>query len=324
MEKIEKKFRSVPWCFNGHLHTVLCSTFMSVPDLNSVHLEIETPDDDFLELDLLDHGSKNPVAVLFHGLEGNSKRYYITRLAKKLLDRNFNVVMVNFRGCGDKINRKRRFYHSGEIDDIDTVLKWVQSQYPKSPIYTVGFSLGGSALLNYLKEHGTHHPILANVAISTPFELKKGCENLDSGINRMYAKRFLKTLAEKLEQKRAYYPDLPIYSGKTLYDFDNQVTAPLHGFDDADDYYQKCSSYYFMDQIKTASLIIHSKADPLTPFKWTPISDIKRNAKLFTCFPDEGGHVGFWSKPQGWLETTVADFFETVESNGKASSIVMN
>src|SRR5665811_1728197 len=96
-ELAEKKFKSVPWCFNGHIHTVLCSTFMSVPNLNSERIEIDTPDNDFLELDVIDRGQKNPVAVLFHGLEGSSKRYYIARLAKEISSRNFNVVMVNFR-----------------------------------------------------------------------------------------------------------------------------------------------------------------------------------------------------------------------------------
>lgn len=317
-----KNFKSVPWCFNGHFHTVLCSTLMSSPALNSERIEIDTPDDDFLELDVIDLGKKRPVATLFHGLEGHSKRYYMTRLAKELSDRNFNVVMVNFRGCGDKINLKSRFYHSGETKDVYTILSWVKQRYPNSPLFTVGFSLGGSVLLNYLKEHGTHHPISANVVISTPFELKKGCENLDYGVNRFYSKRFLITLLDKLERKRERYPDLPIYSGNSLYDFDNQITAPLHGFADADDYYQKCSSYYFMDQIETESLIIHSKADPLTPFEWVPTGEISKNSKLFGCYPNEGGHVGFWSNPQGWLETTVADFLESFSSNGKAPASV--
>lgn len=321
-EAAEEKFKSVPWCFNGHIHTVLCSTLMSAPTLNSERIEIDTPDDDFLELDVLNRKIDRPVAVLFHGLEGHSKRYYITRLAKEISDRNLNVVMVNFRGCGDKMNRNPRFYHSGEIEDVNTILSWVKLQYPNSPLYTVGFSLGGSVLFNYLKEHGAHHPISANVAISTPFELKKGSENLDRGFNRVYSKRFLAMLSDKLERKRENHPDLPTFSGKTLYDFDNQVTAPLHGFADAEDYYQKCSSYYFMDQIKTDSLIVHSKADPMTLFKWTPTDEIKKNSNLYSCFPDEGGHVGFWSKPQGWLETTVADFFESLGSNGKSSSIV--
>jgi predicted alpha/beta-fold hydrolase len=318
----EKNFKSVPWCFNGHFHTVLCSIVMSAPDLDSERVEIDTPDDDFLELDVLGRDSKRPVAVLFHGLEGHSKRYYIARLAKEISDRNFNVVLVNFRGCGDKINRKKRFYHSGEIEDVETILSWVRQQYPNVPLFTAGFSLGSSVLLNYLKAHGTHHPISGNVGISTPFELKKGCENLDKGLNKLYSKRFLVMLEDKLERKRDAHPDLPIYTGKSLYDFDNQVTAPIHGFLDADDYYQKCSSYYFMDQIKTESLIIHSKADPMTPFKWAPIREIRDNSKLFSCFPNEGGHVGFWSKPQGWLEKTVADFFESFKSNGKAPSNV--
>lgn len=309
-------FNPAPWCFNGHIHTVFSSILLSAPELKTERVEIDTPDDDFIELELIDRGPEIPVAILFHGLEGNTKRYYIARLAREISRRGFSVVMVNFRGCGDKMNRNRRFYHSGEIEDIDTILKWVQSNFPNSPLFSAGFSLGGSVLFNYLKEHGTNHPLRANVAISTPFELKKGCVNLDTGINRIYSIRFLKMLVDKLEKKRKIHPDLPMYTGKTLYDFDDQITAPIHGFDDAEDYYQRCSSYYFMDRIKTKSLIIHSKDDPMTPFKWTPVSEIKNNPKLTTCFPEKGGHVGFWSRPLGWLETTVADYFESFNSNG--------
>ncbi|MEX0945651.1 MAG: alpha/beta fold hydrolase [Balneolaceae bacterium] len=278
---------------------------------------IDTPDDDFLELDLLEKQNSKPVVILFHGLEGNTKRYYMTRLAREISIRGYTVAMVNFRGCGDKLNRQRRFYHSGETSDIDTIINWISSQYPNKPIYSAGFSLGASVLFNYLKENGKHQPIEKMVAISTPFELKKGSQNLDKGFNKVYSVRFIKMLVEKLEKKRKYYPDLPNFTGKTLYDFDNQVTAPLHGFRDADDYYDRCSSYYFMDKIATNSLIIHSKEDPLTPFQWTPVKEIQNNPKLIPCFTEKGGHVGFWGKPEGWLNKTIADYFDAYESNGR-------
>ena len=309
-------FNPTPWCFNGHAHTVLCSLLFRAPDLNTERVLIDTPDDDFLELDILDSDNDKPVVVLLHGLEGHSKRYYIAKLAQEIHRRGNSVVMVNFRGCGDRINRQRRFYHSGETEDLETVLKWVETNYPNRRIYSAGFSLGASVLFNFLKKHGKNQPLVTMVAISTPFELKKGCINLNSGINKMYSKRFILMLEDKLERKRKLIPDLPKFTGSTLYDFDDQVTAPIHGFSSADDYYERCSSYFFIDKILTDTLVIHSKEDPMTPFKWTPTDAIRKNPKIYPLYTEKGGHVGFWGKPKGWLEKTVADYFENYRSNG--------
>lgn len=313
------RFPSAPWCFNGHAHTVLCSVLFTSPALMSARVVIETPDNDFLEMDIIEGRNNKPVCVLFHGLEGHTRRYYIARLAEQLVLRGFHVVMLNFRGCGTTMNKQKRFYHSGETDDIETVLHWVSKEFPNTPIFSAGFSLGASALLNFLEKYGTHHPLSAIAAISTPFELKKGCLNLEKGFNKIYSIRFLRTLTQKLETKRKQYPELPRFTGKTLYEFDDQVTAPLHGFENADDYYARCSSYYFMDRIKTDTLVVHSKEDPMCPFKWTPFKAIAENPKCVSCFTEKGGHVGFWSLPPGWLNKTVADYFESFRSNGKAA-----
>lgn len=303
-------FKPAPWCVNGHGHTILCSLLFTSP---SVHYEreiINTPDDDFLEIDIIEKDKNSPIAVLFHGLEGHSKRYYITRMAQNLSERGFSVVAVNFRSCGSKINLNKRFYHSGETEDLQLVFEWTTSYFPNSPLFTAGFSLGASAILNYLNKHKTNHPVDAAAVISTPFELRKGSLNLEKGINRIYSIQFLKTLVDKLNQKRKIFPDLPEFSGSTLYEFDDQITAPIHGFKDADDYYRSCSSSFFMDRINTNSLIIHSKQDPMCPFKWTPVGSITKNPSLTSCFTDQGGHVGFWSLPPGWLNNTVARYFE--------------
>lgn len=303
-------FKPAPWCVNGHGHTILCSLLFTSPAVHYEREIIKTPDDDFLEIDIIEKDNNSPVVVLFHGLEGNSKRYYITRLAQNLSERGFSVVAVNFRSCGSKINLNKRFYHSGETEDLKLVFEWTASFFPNSPMFAAGFSLGASAILNFLKKHNTNHPVDAAAVISTPFELRKGSLNLEKGINRIYSLQFLKTLVEKLNQKRKIFPDLPEFSGSTLYEFDDQITAPIHGFKDADDYYRSCSSSFFMDRINTNSLIIHSKQDPMCPFKWTPVGSITKNPSLTSSFTDHGGHVGFWSLPPGWLNNTVARYFE--------------
>lgn len=305
-------FTSAPWCFNGHAHTVLCSLLFDAPQLNSRRITIDTPDGDFLELDINERKENSPVVVLLHGLEGNSQRYYITRLAEVLLTEGYSTVAVNFRSCGDQINHKRRFYHSGETKDIQTVLQWISKSFPYRPVFAAGFSLGASALLNYLKENGNHHPIRGIAVVSTPFDLKKGSLNLNNGFNKIYTRYFLNSLVAKLNQKRKIYPDLPEFTGSTLYDFDDQVTGPVHGFTGADHYYESCSSSFFMNEIKTDTLVIHSKQDPLCPFRWTPIKDIAANRAIETAFTERGGHVGFWSLPPGWINQTIVRYFNTL------------
>jgi predicted alpha/beta-fold hydrolase len=305
----EVSFKSAPWCFNGHAHTILCSLLFESPYLHSEKLTIDTPDNDFLEIDVVNIGKEKPVVVLFHGLEGHSRRFYITQLASHLIERGFSTVAVNFRSCGEKMNRKRKFYHSGETDDLETVFTWVQKHFPTSTMYAAGFSLVGSTLLNYLKKHGTNHPLKAISTISTPFDLRKGSLNLEMGFNRLYSILFLDTLERKLTEKRARFPDLPSFRGTTLYEFDDQITGPMHGFEGADDYYYQCSSAFFIDQIKTDTLVIHSREDPMCPFKWTPAQQIEQNPKISAYYTKQGGHVGFWSLPNGWINKKIADYF---------------
>jgi uncharacterized protein len=309
MNHYSDSFSSAPWCFNGHVHTVLCSLIFQSAPVHYKSTRIDTPDDDFLEIDYVEGKAGKPVAILFHGLEGHSRRYYVTQLAEQLIQQGFTVIAMNFRSCGGTMNRTQKFYHSGETDDLHTVFSWAEQQFPGLDIHAAGFSLGASALLNYLKEHGTNHPLKSTAVISTPFELKKGSLNLEKGFNRIYSIRFLRTLVQKLEEKRKVIPGLPEFSGSTIYEFDDQVTAKIHGFEDADDYYHRCSSGRFINEIKTPTLVVHSEEDPMCPFKWTPISAIRENPVLTECFTRRGGHVGFWSLPPGWLNVTVARYF---------------
>ena len=302
-------FKPAPWCFNGHAHTIFSSLLLNSPTLKAKSVRISTPDNDFLDLDVAGLGPGKPVAVLFHGLEGNSRRFYITRLASHLIENSFSTVAVNFRSCSNEINIQRRFYHSGETEDLETVFRWVEHHFSGSAIYSVGFSLGASALLNFFSKHGQNHPVRSAVAVSTPFDLKRGSVNLESGFNRLYSRLFLQTLVQKLNRKRVVYPDLPEFTGTTLYEFDDSVTAPVHGFEDAEDYYYRCSSARFMAEIKTPTLVIHSKEDPMCPFRWTPVEAIGKNPNVEALFTQKGGHVGFWSRPAGWINRQITGYF---------------
>lgn len=304
-------FKPAPWCFNGHAHTILCSFLIKPVSPPYERVRIDTPDNDFLDVDLLRQSPSAPTVLLCHGLEGSSNRYYIRQLAAHLYHDGLNVVALNFRSCSGKLNRQPRFYHSGETKDISTVLDWINQEFESEIVFCAGFSLGASAMLNYIYKTENRAGINAFAAVSTPFDLKRGSLNLQSGFNKIYEINFLNTLRRKAAEKREQFPEIPTFSGKTLYDFDDQVTAPVHGFADADDYYGQCSSAFFMDKIKTYGLIIHSREDPLCPFEYTPVKAIEDNPNLTPVFPSKGGHVGFWSMPPGWLSLSIGRYFQS-------------
>jgi predicted alpha/beta-fold hydrolase len=250
--------------------------------------------------------------LLLHGLEGDSQRYYIAELAHTLVKSGYYVVGMNFRGCSGRMNHKRRFYHSGETQDPLFVLRWMRDEWPDLPLFAVGFSLGGNVLAKLLGELGSSNLISAAVPVSVPFDLALGAHSIDQGWNRIYQQRFLVSLRSKLYKKQQRFSDLPNFSGSTFWEFDNQVTAPIHGFTDALDYYKRSSSAAYVSQIQTPTLCIHSKADPICPFDGVPVRDIQSNDWCSAIFTEQGGHVGFGSRPAGWLNRTITHFFNTL------------
>jgi hypothetical protein len=263
---------------------------------------------------VFDARNDRPAIALFHGLEGSTDRYYIIEMMQHLAALNYSVVAVNFRSCGSGMNRQRRFYHSGETEDYATVFSWMKRRFPASLLGAVGFSLGGNALLKSLgeriREEGLDHPVQAAVTVSVPYDLKAGSKRIHHGFNKVYERLFLKGLTAKLRKKREAYADLPHFEGASLYEFDNQVTAPVHGFEDADDYYARCSSNQFIPKINSPALLIHSKEDPICPVANVPLDAIRKNNALDYIITEKGGHVGFWSRPQGWLENVITNFFD--------------
>lgn len=299
-----EKFKPVWWAPEVHTQTVIAS-FSKTKDPKSERLEIPTPDNDFLELEVVDLKNKKPVVALFHGLEGSSKRHYIQNLMSDLKQAGYSSVALNFRGCGKKLNLQKRMYHSGETEDYKTLFNWMKQYFSNSEIYAAGFSLGGNALVKSLGELGEDHPVKRAVAVSPPYDLKGGSLRMNDGFNKVYQKRFLNTLAEKTLLKQKQFPDFPRFSGSSVYDFDDQVTAPLHGFKGADDYYETCSSKHFYKQVQKPLLVIHSKADSLCPLEFAPFDDLESNKNIQTLFTESGGHVGFISQERGWLNRTI-------------------
>ncbi|MDR9419262.1 YheT family hydrolase [Gracilimonas sp.] len=302
-------FNPVWWAWNTHVHTIVASQFTPVQKPDCRRVEIPTPDNDFLEVDVCMAEEEKPMVALFHGLEGSTSRHYIANLMSELKEAGFSSAALNFRGCGSKMNRRPRFYHSGETEDYRTFLRWIKQTYPNKKIYAVGYSLGANALVKYLGEEGSESLVDRAVAVSPPYDLKEGSIRMQQGLNKIYEIRFLKTLVEKLELKREKYPDMPTFKGRTIYEFDDQVTAKLHNFEGADDYYHQCSSKHFYGDVETDLLVIHSKEDTLCPIEFAPIEVMKNNPHIRTIFTEEGGHVGFLSSKPGWLYRVMLKWF---------------
>ena len=301
------------YLFNGHLETVYPAIFRQVELTPTSKERIETHDGDFLEIDWHQRGNSKLI-VISHGLEGNSSRAYILGMAKEALSKGFDVLAWNYRGCGEELNRKAIFYHSGATYDLDTIIQHASAQY--SDISLVGFSLGGNLTLKYLGEKRERTPkIKKGVAISVPLDLGSSCDQISTTAFGLYTRRFLKTLRQKVEKKARLFPaefDLAKFSSiQTLRDFDDTFTGPLHGFADAEEYYQTNSSLQFLADISVPSLVINAQNDPFLSPTCFPSDLAKKLDQVHFEFPKHGGHVGFMcadSNKRFYSETRAVEF----------------
>ncbi len=305
----------------GHLQTVFPTLFRKIEDVASQRERIETPDDDFLDLDWYRQGSRRLV-VLTHGLEGDSERIYIRGMVQAIRKAGWDALAWNFRGCSGEPNRKVHFYHSGATYDLDTVLRHVENQNQYDRIDLVGFSMGGNITLKYLGEMGERiSPVIQRaVAFSVPCDLASASIELARMSNKVYMRRFLRSLHEKIKMKMAAQPGCLDDSGysklKNFKQFDDRYTAPLHGFRDAQDYWQQCSSKFYLSGIRRPALLVSAKDDPFLSVDCFPYEEARRSRFLFLEVPDNGGHVGFIDFPGDgsyWLERRAIEFLGAKE-----------
>lgn len=285
---------------NGFIATVYSGLFRKV-SLEQKRERIDTHDDDFLDLDW--SYAKMPsdaVIILLHGLEGHAQRPYVTGAAKLFNQNDVDAVCVNFRGCSGEGNRFYHSYHSGATDDLDDVVQHcIQKGYSK--IYIKGISLGGNITLKYLgEERIIPKEIKSAIAISVPVYLSGSAQELHRLKNKPFAIRFKNHLVAKLKNKINQFPDdisiAEINSIKTLSDFDEVYTSKAHGFKDAFDYYEQCSSLQFLPNIEVPTLIINALNDSFLSPECFPVKAAKHNANLYLEMPKYGGHVGFIQK----------------------------
>jgi uncharacterized protein len=304
-----KSYQKSKWLFNGHLETIVPSLIRKPALLSLERERINTPDGDFLDLFRIKNNADSLV-IINHGLEGNGNRPYVLGMAK-IFTGHFDILTWNYRSCGEEMNHQPFFYHSGATYDLDTVIQHVEKDYKS--IYLIGFSLGGNLSLKYLGEAKRSEKIKKAVAISVPLHLESSSQKLSAGTNLIYSKRFLKTLKTKIINKSKIFPDEYNLSAlkytKTLFDFDDYFTAPIHGFEDAKDYYAQNSSLHFLEKIDIPVLILNALNDPFLSKRCFPYEIGKVLDHVYMEFPPYGGHVGFQTQEgEYWAEKRAFEF----------------
>ena len=309
-----------PWFLaNGHLQTLLPTMIRRVRGVAYQRERITMPDNDFLDLDWARAGSRK-LAVLAHGLEGDSKGHYILGMVKALVKRGWDAVAWNARGCSGEPNRVLRFTHSGATEDLQTVVTHVSSTGNYSEIAFFGFSLGGNLTLKYVGERGREldRRIKAAVAFSVPCDLQSALLKLAQPANRIYMNRFLVTLRTKVRAMMRIAPgkidDRGYEQMRTFKDFDDRYTAPIHGFVDAEDYWRKCSCKPYLKNVQIPTLLVNARNDPFLADACYPIEEAEANPNLHLEVPASGGHVGFMSFDRDgeyWSETRAVSFLDS-------------
>ncbi len=320
------------WIPGGHLQTLWGKLFRRQSPAQTVIERWDTPDGDFLEIHRLSSPDGRPRVLLLHGLEGTIRSHYAQGLLNEAARRGWGADLLIFRSCGAEPNRAKRFYHSGETTDAAFALEKIVEEFPASPLAIAGVSLGGNVLLKMLGEKGSSLPsqLRAAAAVSVPFDLERSSRRINRGFSRFYQRFFLNSLRRKAEEKASRFPDLApaerISALRTLEEFDNLITGPLHGFRDAQDYYRRSSSLPYLKNIRLKTLLLSAVDDPMLPPE--VLDDVRKvarqNPALHIEFVKKGGHAGFitglWPwRPFYYAEYRVGEFFAEAFAEKPAS-----
>jgi uncharacterized protein len=329
-------FRAPWFARNPHLQTVWGKFVSPEPPVEARREVWQTPDgDDVLVFRAEGASPDAPHFVLFHGLEGTERSHYVPSLFRAAKARGWAADLMLWRSCGGMNNRAPRFYHSGETDDADWFLRRVSALSPGAPLIACGVSLGGNVLTKLLGDH--HVPLPPNLvgaaAVSVPFDLERGSRHISTGASRMYEQWFLRSLRVKAIEKAGRYPELfppagTIQKIRTLWEFDDVITAPLHGFAGATDYYTRSSGKHFVQGVRIPLLLLSAADDPFLPSDvLDEVSDrAKTNALVQTEFVARGGHVGFVAHESLWrsrsyLAERVPSFLASVLDRRRQSGV---
>jgi hypothetical protein len=325
-------YRAPVWLTGGHAQTIY-PYFLTRPSVRYRRERIDAPDGDFWDVDWVDPPASAapsalphaaPTVVLFHGLEGGSASHYACALMAHAATLGWRGVIPHFRGCGGEPNRRPRAYHSGDFEEIGAMLAAIDNRIGTraagAPLYAVGVSLGGSALLNWIGRAGRDaaRTLTAAATVSAPLDLTLAGHAIGRGLNRIYAWHFLWTLLPKSLAMADRFPGLldtrRVRRVRSMYDFDDLVTAPLHGFEGTVDYWHRASSKPWLSQVALPTLVLNARNDPFIPAVSLPGTQ-EVSGDVLLEQPDDGGHVGFLAAPfpghLGWLPRRLVQFFTT-------------
>lgn len=288
----------------------------------------ELPDGDFVDL-VWSGPAGGALAVILHGLDGGFASPYVRRLMHALAARGIEACLMQFRGCGGEANRLPRSYHSGDTADLACLVTELHRRHPARPLLAAGFSMGGNVLLKWLGETGAAAPLAGAAAVSVPFELGAAADRLARGFSQVYQRHLVSRLRQRMRAKLALHPmpfdGAALASADTFRRYDETVTAPLHGFRDAEDYYTRASCRQYLHAIAVPTLIVHARDDPFLPAGAIP-SPAECGAGVTLEIHARGGHLGFVTDPlpgltRPWLETRLADFLAAAARASPGSRI---
>lgn len=317
MSPTAQPYHAPAWLPGGHAQTIW--PLLIKPKPPKLRRERwTTPDGDFIDVDHLDAAPGAPVLVLFHGLEGSARSHYAISTARACRQAGWHFVLPHFRGCSGELNRQPRAYHSGDSAEIDWILLRLQQAHQGRLLYAAGVSLGGNALLKWAGERGqtAADRVTGVAAMCAPLDLAGCGHHLARGFNRLYTQHFLKTLkavsAARLQRFPGLFDATRMRQAINLYQFDDAVTAPVHGFAGADDYWARSSAKPWLAAIRVPALAVNPKNDPFLPARYLPRADeVSQFVRLEQ--PASGGHVGFVSGSfpgnLDWLAERLLHFF---------------
>lgn len=315
-------FTAAKGLMNPHLQTLLPRVIRKKPLFTPIRQTINTPDGDFLDLAwsedwLSDSAQQKPIYILFHGLEGSFESPYANGLMHAFAKQGYLAVMMHFRGCSGKPNKLARAYHSGETEDARLVLELITSLFPAQKKIATGISLGGNMLVNYLAKYRDDPLVDAANVVSAPLDLTACSTRIDQGFSKVYRQYLLGSLKRNSIKKWPLLNEALGVSQQTiksfhrLYEFDDVITAPLHGFNGAEHYYKACSGLPKLNDISIPLKVIHAKDDPFMTSEVIPTFRLNRNIDYHLF--ENGGHVGFISgslrKPSFWLEDYLPRYY---------------
>lgn len=307
---------------SAHLQTTMQPLFRRNVSIVLLHQKLAADDGEVLDLFCSEEFSSpsSPVVLIAHGLEGSHESPYVRGLQLYLRERGWGSAALVHRSCLGVINERTRTYHSGETGDLASAAHFLTEKYPERPLFVVGYSLSGNQVAKWFGTEGARLPrgVTAGAAVSPPFDLSVTSRRIDASLFGVYRRHFLKTLRPKGMEKAERYPELlnrkQVRDLVTLRDFDDAVTAPLHGFESGEDYYRKVAWLQFSRSVQRPLLILASKDDPFSPGDSIPESLGSSNGCLHLLLTERGGHVGFVGgslmRPVYWSESQIFRFFE--------------